>query len=115
FARSRRYARPFSLLVIDLDYFKTVNDTFGHDHGDNMLRRFADMLRSECRTLDVVGRLGGEEFALLVPETSIASAQHVAQRIVEACRRLRVSTPAGDATCTCSIGVCQLRSDDENI
>ena len=115
FARSRRYARVFSLLVIDLDYFKQVNDTFGHDRGDKMLQRFADMVRSECRTSDVIGRLGGEEFALLAPETSIDSAQLVAQRIVEACRRLRVLAPAGDATCTCSVGVSQLRPEDENI
>src|SRR6185295_14389755 len=63
FARSRRYARVFSVLVIDLDYFKRVNDTFGHDRGDKMLQRFADMVKSECRTSDVIGRLGGEEFA----------------------------------------------------
>jgi two-component system, cell cycle response regulator len=115
FERSRRYARVFSLLTIDLDYFKTVNDTFGHDQGDKMLQRFADMMRSECRTCDVIGRLGGEEFAVLVPETAIDSAQVVAQRIVEACRRLRVSTQAGDAACSCSIGVSQLHPEDENV
>ena len=71
-SRSRRYDRVFSLMVIDLDFFKRVNDTFGHDAGDIVLRRFADMLRVECRHSDIVGRLGGEEFALLAPETSIA-------------------------------------------
>ena len=115
FSRSRRYDRVFSLMVIDLDFFKRVNDTYGHDVGDKVLRRFAEILRFECRQSDIIGRLGGEEFALLATETPLAAAETVATRIREACRRLVVSTPLGDVTCSCSIGISELRPEDENI
>jgi two-component system, cell cycle response regulator len=115
FSRFQRYDRPFSVLVIDLDFFKRVNDTFGHDAGDILLRRFADMLRSECRHSDIVGRLGGEEFALVAPETSLAAAERMAERIREACRRLVVMVEAGEVRCSCSIGVTETAADDDGI
>jgi diguanylate cyclase (GGDEF)-like protein len=115
FSRCRRYDRRFSLMVIDLDFFKRVNDTFGHDAGDKVLRCFADMLRAECRQSDIIGRLGGEEFALLAPETSLASAQHIAGRIREACRNLVVAAPAGDVRCSCSIGISEVAPQDDDI
>jgi two-component system cell cycle response regulator len=115
FSRFQRYERPFSVLVIDLDFFKRVNDTFGHDAGDILLQRFADMLRAECRQSDIIGRLGGEEFALLAPETSLAAAQHMAERIREACRRLVVTVAAGDVRCSCSIGVSETAPDDDGV
>ena len=115
FSRFQRYDRPFSVLVLDLDFFKRVNDAFGHDAGDTLLRRFADMLRAESRLSDVVGRLGGEEFALLAPETSLAAAAGMAQRIREACQRLVVTVPAGDIRCSCSIGIAEVAPGDEGI
>ena len=115
FSRFLRYNRPFSVLVMDLDFFKRVNDTFGHDAGDALLRRFADMLRAECRSSDIIGRLGGEEFALIAPETSLSAAQRVAERIREACRRLVVAVPAGEVRCSCSIGVSETAPDDDGI
>jgi diguanylate cyclase (GGDEF)-like protein len=115
FSRFQRYDRPFSVLLLDLDFFKRVNDTFGHDAGDLLLRRFSDMLRAECRHSDIIGRLGGEEFALLAPETSIASAQTVADRILEACRRLVLVLPAGEVRCTCSIGVSETVANDDGV
>jgi two-component system cell cycle response regulator len=115
FSRFQRYNRPFSVLVIDLDFFKRVNDTFGHDAGDLLLRSFADMLRAECRHSDVVGRLGGEEFALVVPETTLAEAEGIAERIREACHRLVVAVDAGEVRCTCSIGVTETSADDDGI
>ena len=105
FSRCRRYDRSFSLLVIDLDHFKHVNDTYGHESGDRLLQRFADTLRLVCRHSDIAGRLGGEEFALLVPETPLVAAQPIADRIVHACRALSVETPDGAVGCTCSIGL----------
>jgi diguanylate cyclase (GGDEF)-like protein len=114
-SRSRRYDRVFSLMVIDLDFFKRVNDTHGHDVGDKVLRRFAEMLRFECRHSDIVGRLGGEEFALLAPETALGPAEIIAARIREGCRRLTVSAPGGDVTCSCSIGISALRPEDDDI
>ena len=115
FSRFLRYNRSFSVLVMDLDFFKRVNDTFGHDAGDTLLRRFADMLRAECRSSDIIGRLGGEEFALIAPETSLSAAQRVAERIREACRRLVVAVPAGEVRCSCSIGVSETAPDDDGI
>jgi two-component system, cell cycle response regulator len=116
FSRCRRYDRSFSVRVIDLDYFKQVNDTFGHDVGDKLLRAFADMLQVECRQSDILGRLGGEEFAILVPETPVGAAQTIAGRIRAACRHVKVTAPAGeDVTCSCSIGISQAQGDDVDI
>jgi two-component system cell cycle response regulator len=115
FSRSRRYDRTFSLLMADLDWFKQVNDTFGHETGDRVLNQFGVMLRETCRESDVIGRLGGEEFAVLVPETSSEAAQHLATRITEACRAIAVEASAGDARCSCSIGVTEVHADDERL
>ena len=115
FERYRRYRRPFSVLMADLDLFKRVNDTFGHGVGDEVLKRFADVLRLQCRTSDFAGRVGGEEFAVLLPETACPMAQDVARRIVESCRALAVSTPGGVVTFTCSIGVASSTPGDETL
>ena len=115
FSRSRRYNRTVSLLIVDLDLFKRVNDTYGHDAGDRLLQTFSSVLRLECRQSDVVGRIGGEEFAVLLPETTVRAAQRLAGRIATACRSLRVATAAGEVTCTCSIGISGLRADDFSI
>ncbi len=115
FSRSRRYNRTVSLLIVDLDFFKRVNDTYGHDAGDRVLQTFSSVLRLECRQSDVVGRIGGEEFAVLLPETSVRAAQRLAKRISDACRSLRVDTAAGEVTCTCSIGISGLRAEDFSI
>ena len=116
-SRCIRYGRTFSLLAIDLDFFKQVNDRFGHEGGDRLLQQFADMLRRECRQSDIIGRLGGEEFAVLVPETTLADAKHVAARIVAACRELTLGTgvSSGTAASSCSIGISQLRDDDMTV
>jgi len=74
-ARSRRYQRSFSLAYIDVDNFKSINDSFGHYLGDDLLRVVADVLRSNVRASDTVARLGGDEFALLLPETEEAGAK----------------------------------------
>ena len=115
FSRSRRYERTFSLLMADLDWFKQVNDTFGHEVGDRVLGQFGAMLRKMCRQSDVIGRLGGEEFSVLLPESSSEAAQHLATRITEACRALVVDASAGDVRCSCSIGVTEVRADDERL
>jgi diguanylate cyclase (GGDEF)-like protein len=115
FSRSRRYKRTVSLLIVDLDFFKRVNDTYGHDAGDRLLQTFAAVLRLECRQSDIVGRIGGEEFAVLLPETTVRAAQRLASRISGACRSLRVETAAGEVRCTCSVGISELRPDDFTI
>jgi diguanylate cyclase (GGDEF)-like protein len=112
-ARVRRGGGVFSVMVLDLDFFKQVNDTYGHDAGDRVLQTFAAMLRSQCRQSDVVGRLGGEEFVVMLPETPIGAAEHVATRIRESCGALAIEVPAGIITTSCSIGICEgSRKDD---
>jgi diguanylate cyclase (GGDEF)-like protein len=115
FSRARRYERTFSLLMADLDWFKQINDTHGHETGDRILNQFGEMLRDTCRKSDVIGRIGGEEFAVLLPETPADAAQHLATRITEACHSIIVPAESGDARCSCSIGVTEVRSDDERL
>jgi diguanylate cyclase (GGDEF)-like protein len=79
--RALRYHRPLSLLMIDIDHFKAINDTWGHDAGDEVLRNVALLIRSSVRDGDIVGRVGGEEFAVLLVETDLELALHVARRL----------------------------------
>lgn len=79
-SRSRRYARPFSLVMMDIDYFKNINDTWGHPAGDMVLREIGALMRETFRKLDVPVRYGGEEFAVLLPETSLEDAIQLAER-----------------------------------
>jgi two-component system, cell cycle response regulator len=115
FSRARRYSRTFSLLMADLDWFKQINDAHGHEAGDRVLNQFGQMLRQTCRKSDVIGRLGGEEFAVLLPETSAKAAQRLATRITEGCLTVIVDPMAGDAKCSCSVGVTEVRPDDERL
>jgi diguanylate cyclase (GGDEF)-like protein len=115
FSRARRYTRTFSLLMVDLDWFKQINDTHGHEAGDRVLNQFGQMLRQICRKSDVIGRIGGEEFSVLLPETSAKAAQTLATRITEGCRDLIVDPMAAEARCSCSIGVTEVRADDERL
>jgi diguanylate cyclase (GGDEF)-like protein len=80
-ARTRRHGRPFSVVMMDLDSFKRINDTYGHDVGDATLRCLVQALLVAARTTDVVGRLGGDELAVLLPETDAAQAQVAAERL----------------------------------
>ena len=79
--RSLRYANPFALAVIDLDLFKNVNDTYGHSVGDKVLKHFCELCKTVLRDTDTLGRIGGEEFAILLPDTQLAKAQEVMERI----------------------------------
>lgn len=79
--RARRYGRPFSLILFDLDHFKAVNDTHGHETGDSVLVSFADLVRKNLRGSDIFARYGGEEFLVLAPETDLSGAGVLAERI----------------------------------
>jgi diguanylate cyclase (GGDEF)-like protein len=81
FERSLRFSRPLSVLMLDIDHFKRVNDTYGHSTGDQVLRALADCFRQNKRGIDVEGRYGGEEFVLLLPETLLPGASQIAERL----------------------------------
>jgi two-component system cell cycle response regulator len=105
FEQARRYARPLSLAVIDLDYFKSINDQFGHSAGDGVLRGIAQILDHGTRRSDFVARIGGEEFAVLLPETSLFEALHFAEKIRSTIAGATIRTEAATHKVTVSIGV----------
>ena len=112
FDRARRYRKPVSLMLFDIDHFKQVNDSHGHRAGDRLLHELGQTCRRELRSSDVIGRVGGEEFAVLLPETELDVAMEVANRIREATEALGVTSDQGDrrdtVKVTISIGVAQL-------
>jgi diguanylate cyclase (GGDEF)-like protein/PAS domain S-box-containing protein len=106
FAMSRRYRHPLSLLMLDVDHFKEVNDVYGHYAGDVALQAISRTCQHELRDVDVIGRLGGEEFCVLLPETSPARALRVAERLRHAIESLEtVIAPGVVKRVTVSIGV----------
>ena len=108
--------KPLTALVLDIDYFKSVNDTYGHDAGDDVLREFATRIRKSIRGIDLACRLGGEEFVIVMPETDMAVATIVAERL----RRRIASEPFAIAQgpkrieVTISIGLATLDTVDDN-
>jgi len=108
--RSERYDVPFSALILDLDHFKKVNDTFGHPVGDNVLRFTADIVKSHTRSADYPIRIGGEEFVVLMPHTSLEGAYSAAEKIRKA---IEETTHPVIGNYTASIGVAQ-RERGEN-
>jgi diguanylate cyclase (GGDEF)-like protein len=105
--RSKRSQRDLSMVLIDVDHFKQVNDTFGHAAGDEVLVRLVSRIQRVLRRSDFLCRLGGDEFAILLPEVAEDTAHGVAQRIVRVCEDLRVG---GDTRVTLSIGVAGVNS-----
>jgi diguanylate cyclase (GGDEF)-like protein len=104
--RAERFGDPLALVLADLDDFKQINDRYGHGAGDEVLRRFADVLRENVRDFDLPVRFGGEEFAVLLPETGIEGGDRLARRLANALGRLRVPEVGGDrAPVTASFGV----------
>jgi diguanylate cyclase (GGDEF)-like protein len=93
--------------MIDIDQFKSINDQFGHDVGDHIIIRIADICREEKRKSDVVARFGGEEFLLLLPETDLDEAQSVAERLRRVVEMREFSIASRAITTTISIGVAQ--------
>ncbi|HEY9857711.1 MAG TPA: sensor domain-containing diguanylate cyclase [Stenomitos sp.] len=114
FYESRRYDQPISLLFIDIDHFKRINDTYGHLTGDEVLRTVAQTVQETARSCDTVARYGGEELAMLLPQTDLEGAYILAERLCEAVKALQVQEASGPrmVSVTVSIGVAQLQADD---
>ncbi|MEQ6888769.1 GGDEF domain-containing protein [Halomonas sp. CS7] len=112
FARRQRHDAPLSLMLLDLDHFKRVNDAYGHPVGDEVLTSFAETLQRQVRRLDTVARMGGEEFAVLLPNTDGRAARQLAERILGATRAMPLPEEAGDHRLTVSIGVSEARQGD---
>lgn len=116
--RQRRRPAPLALLALDLDHFKSINDHWGHSAGDAVLVEAAAILRREARTVDIVARMGGEEFAVLLPDTGFDGAQRMAERILLAFRGMAVAHEGATLQVTASIGFAVsegIDEDDENL
>jgi len=114
-ARMKRFAgQQAAVLILDLDYFKSVNDTHGHPGGDAVLRRVAEVIRDEIRQVDMCSRLGGEEFAVLLTGATLASAREFAERLRRAIAALTVMHEGRAITVTASIGVTALQASADN-
>jgi diguanylate cyclase (GGDEF)-like protein len=115
FARARRYGRPCALLMLDLDHFKDINDTHGHAAGDAVLRESCAAWRILLRDQDMLGRVGGEEFCALLPETPREGARLVAERMRSAVSALRFKGGQGSFAATASIGLSEVLEGDEQL
>ena len=117
-ARSTRHSRPVALLMVDIDHFKRINDTYGHQTGDDVLRAVSQILINQTRTIDVICRYGGEEFAALLPETPFDGALLLAERLREHVALMQIKPRGQDASsttattgpveCTISVGLAML-------
>lgn len=106
FKLAKRYQRPLSLLMIDIDHFKRVNDTFGHQAGDQVLVEFGKIIKSCLRETDVFSRIGGEEFAIILPETNLEQTAELSERLLEKVRTAQIELETGiKISLTTSIGV----------
>jgi diguanylate cyclase (GGDEF)-like protein/PAS domain S-box-containing protein len=104
FKRSRRNSQPFAFLMLDIDHFKKVNDMHGHDVGDRALQSVAACLKSSLREIDIIGRIGGEEFAVILPATSLEKAVLLAERVRQTIANTVFAANGGTFTLTVSIG-----------
>jgi diguanylate cyclase (GGDEF)-like protein/PAS domain S-box-containing protein len=112
FERARRILRPFSALMFDIDHFKKINDTHGHTVGDQVLHQLAERCRNNSRAIDLIGRYGGEEFTILLPETNLESTFLIAKRLHQTIINTPITTNAGEINITISIGVAEADLDD---
>lgn len=113
--RSHRHGLPLAVLLLDIDHFKLVNDTYGHDIGDEVLVQLVDCCHEQLREADLFGRFGGEEFVAALVQTDSDGAQLVCDRLREQIKALCLRTQQGDLTISVSIGLTMLTADDLSI
>lgn len=115
FLRARRYKKPLAAVMIDLDHFKKINDTYGHSSGDQVLIQFAEVCRQSLRSSDLLARYGGEEFILLLPETPLAEAREAAERLRRTIEAHLFCIEQGCVHITASFGVSVRQPEDASI
>ena len=113
--RGRRYGAQLALLMLDVDYFKEVNDTYGHSVGDEVLKRLVDCCRQELRETDIFGRYGGEEFAAVLVNTDKTGALRTCKRLLKAISRLKIRAGTTTVSITVSLGLTMHQADDSSI
>lgn len=112
--RATRYGTPLSISIVDIDHFKNVNDTHGHATGDDVLRTIAARLREQIRHPDTLGRYGGEEFLIVLPNSELKAALEQASRLCQHVRSMYIESNSHTLSVTISIGVAQLKIAGEN-
>ena len=116
FDRASRYHEPLSVLLLDIDHFKAINDTHGHFNGDEVLRRVSQSCQRHLRGTDVFGRWGGEEFAVLLPATCRADAEHAARKLLRAVADYPIPIDGGvEIKVTISIGLAEMSGEDKSV
>jgi len=113
-SRAQRNERALSVLIFDIDHFKNVNDQYGHAAGDDVLKNIVATCNEALREIDTIGRIGGEEFGILLPETDLRAAASVAERLRQSMKVIRPGGSATTGTVTMSIGVAQWRASHED-
>jgi diguanylate cyclase (GGDEF)-like protein len=113
--RARRYQHPLSAMMLDIDYFKQTNDAYGHAVGDQVLQTVAARCRQNLRDIDLLGRYGGDEFVVLLPENDSNGARIVAERLRRCVAETPVDTDRGPLNVTISLGVAALADDDQDL
>ncbi|MDH5736715.1 MAG: GGDEF domain-containing protein, partial [Gammaproteobacteria bacterium] len=115
FAQARRYAQPLAVVMTDIDFFKAINDDYGHVTGDNALTMFADILKSQLRTEDIVGRMGGEEFIIVLPNTDSEKAHLMIERLRRVIASTLITSNEYKFNMTASFGLTLLTDEDEDM
>ena len=115
FQRQQRYQNPLAVLLLDVDHFKKVNDTYGHPTGDRVLRALARACEQSLRRTDVFGRLGGEEFAAVLVETGPQEAREVAERLRQSLAQMEIPSERGKVRITVSVGVTSAKGSDPSM
>ncbi|MFW6190277.1 MAG: GGDEF domain-containing protein [Candidatus Bipolaricaulota bacterium] len=110
-SQAQRHSHPLSLVVLDLDKFKDINDTYGHDAGDEVLSALGDLLERETREEDLAARIGGEEFAVLLTQANLEQARSYAERLRKRINRLEIESVTGEISG--SLGISTLKSNDD--
>jgi diguanylate cyclase (GGDEF)-like protein len=113
FERCLRYERPLSLIIIDIDNFKEINDRYGHICGDEVIRQYGAMLKENVRTTDILARFGGDEFAIIMPETNAQQALVVTRKIESLCNQRKFNLAHDEISVTISIGLAEMIWNDD--